>query len=156
MPCSPPHQEAKVTWGAWGGGLVAEAAVRCRGSLPFACSRGGISFDWKSNRGHLSPCLYGLLAAQLGWGAGSAHLEPALWGHDGLHPWLLHPRVPAWEVEGAGMWGALRHRLGGHSSCQEPPMEDSSARAAPGLSHAGQLSQLAAELAALSIIIIKN
>lgn len=91
----------------------------------------------------------------LGAGAGSAHLEPTLWGHDGLHPQLLHPRVPAWGrvLRGGGHSGTPP---GGHSGGREPPAERSSARTAPSLSHAGQLSQLAAKLAALSIIIIKN
>lgn len=40
--------------------------------------------------------------------------------------------------------------------CQQPPSKQSGARAAPGPPHDGQLSQLAAELAALSIFIIKN
>lgn len=30
--------------------------------------------------------------AQLGWGAGSAHPEPALWGHNDLHPQFLYPQ----------------------------------------------------------------
>lgn len=59
-------------------------------------------------------------------------------------------------LEGSGRWWALRDPLGGHSSDQEPLGKCGSARAALGLPHAGQLSQLAAELAALSIIIIKN
>ena len=57
---------------------------------------------------------------------------------------------------GKGGWEALRDPPDRDSSCQEPLSEHSSARAAPSLFHAGQLSQLAAKLAALSIIIIKN
>lgn len=69
---------------------------------------------------------------------------------------ILNFYIPQSLSEGQRGLGGTKSPPGGHSSCQEPHSEYSSARAAPGLAHAGQLSQLAAELAALSIIIIKN
>lgn len=139
------------------GGSVAAAAAHRRGSLPPACNRSGIPFDWESNGDHLSPWLYGLPAAQPGWAGGSAHPEPTLLGAQWCSSSAPAPRVPS--LGGGGCWqvgGHLRTPLGAHSGCQQPPSKQSGARAAPGLPHDGQLSQLAAKLAALSIFIIKN
>lgn len=70
----PAMPEGQGYWGGEGRGVGGRG---CRGSLPFALSHGGISFYWKSNRGHLSPWLYGLPAApQPSWARGGGLAVP--------------------------------------------------------------------------------